>query len=347
MSTLSRTRRFLIGAVVMAGALLAAPASAQTSADVQLALDGDAPSDIGYGQWRTLNFTVTNVGPSVATGLKLTALTVDDELVVSIDGCTPVVAGTPVPCVIGDGTIIDEPDAEAPAYQKTFSIVVELPADAVPETCDAGRVLDDIGVAIAADTTDPVPSNNVFLTEEGLEVGPAWDLSIALTAPASAGIGDTIEVGATVTNAGPCDATEVSVNDWWWGATSQTLGFIEATGDCTADTFGGDGCYWDVVEVGTPKVWTIQYEVLDLPEGLMQTGDPVYMDVVSNGAPYYGVAEAWAGRGIYPELDFSNDSAQSNTIVSKSQSGCSTGGFGGALGLLLVAVPFLRRRRKS
>ena len=216
MSTLSRTRRFLIGAVAIAGVLVTAPAAAQTSADVQLTLDGSEPTDIGYGQWRTLNFTVTNLGPSVATGLKLVSLGIDDELTYTIDGCTPVTEDVPVPCVIGNGTIYDEPDIENPQNQQSFSIVVELPKSAVPETCDAGRMLDGISVEIATTTSDPDLDNNLFETEGGLEVGPAWDLSIELTAPTSASIGDTIEVGAIVSNAGPCDATEVSVNDWWW-----------------------------------------------------------------------------------------------------------------------------------
>jgi MYXO-CTERM domain-containing protein len=353
MSTLRRTRRFLIGAVAIAGALVSVPASAQTSADVQLALTGTAATTITYGQFKKFSFKVTNAGPSVATGLKISSLTVPSEFTYEIAGCTPVDADVgPVPCVIDDGTIIDEPDMVHPAYQKAFSITVTLPSKNAddewiyPATCTAGDTFDDIVVTVAADTSDPTPANNT-VTVPGLETSPFWDLEIALTAPTSASIGDTIEVGATVTNHGPCDATEVSVNDWWFGATSQTLGFISAEGDCDADTFGGDGCFWDVVEAGTTKTWTIQYEVLDLPKGLMQTGDPVYMDVVSDGAPYFGVADSRAAAGKYPELDRSNDSFQTQTLVSKSQSGCSTGDFGGALGLLLVAVPFLRRRRKS
>jgi MYXO-CTERM domain-containing protein len=352
MSTLRRTRRFLIGAVAIAGALVSAPASAQSSADVQLALTGTVATTITYGQFKKFNFVVTNAGPSVATGLKITALSLPSDFTYTIAGCDPVTEGVPVPCVIGDGTIVDEPDAEAPAYQKTFSITVTLPSTNAdgdwiyPATCTAGDTFDDIVVTVGADTSDPTPANNV-VTVPGLETSPFWDLAIALTAPATANIGDQIEVGATVTNNGPCDATEVSVNDWWFGATSQTLGFVSAEGDCTADTLFGDGCYWDVVEAGDTMAWTIQYEVLDLPKGLMQTGDPVYMDVVSDGAPYFGVADSRAAAGKYPELDRSNDSAQTKTIVKKSQSGCSTGDVGGALGLLLVAVPFLRRRRKS
>ena len=46
------------------------------------------------------------------------------------------------------------------------------------------------------------------------------------------------------------------------------------------------------------------------------------------------MAETWVAQGIYPELDFTNDSFQTKTIVKKSQSGCSTGDLGGALGLL-------------
>jgi len=365
MSTLRRTRRYLIGAVALAGALLALPAAAQTSADLRLTLSGTAPTGITYGQFRTINYVVTNLGPSVATGLQITSIAMDSHFAYSISGCTPLeanAAGVLVPCTIDDGTIYDEPDVAHPVNQKTFSVTIEMPSQDAdgnwiyPATCDADTVLAPVVVTIGADNADPVAANNTRTVpdpaattpaEPAMTILPFWDLAISLTAPAGASVGQDIQVHAEVVNNGPCAATEVSVNDFWFGATSQTLGFVEAVGDCTSDTLMGDGCFWDQVNAHQTMSWDITYKVLALPAGLIHSGDPVYMDVVSDGAPYFGVADSRRGAGTYKDVNAANDAFQTQTIVSQSHSGCSTGDFGGALGLLLVAVPFLRRRRQS
>jgi uncharacterized protein (TIGR03382 family) len=163
-------------------------------------------------------------------------------------------------------------------------------------------------------------------------IGKFADLGIEMTAPAKAGYGDTIEVNAKVTNLGPCAATKVAADDEN-GATAFSLKFEQATGDCDQDPLNGT-CKWATLAVGESKSWTITYQVTGYPAGLMSSNNPVGITVFST-----------ADDAFDPNAD--NDSASTTTYASRSQSGCNTGDMGGALSLLALALPFLRRRRKS
>jgi MYXO-CTERM domain-containing protein len=163
-------------------------------------------------------------------------------------------------------------------------------------------------------------------------IGGWADLGIEMTAPAKAGVGDTIDVNLKVTNNGPCTATDVAADDEQ-GLTALSLEFISADGDCTVDPLA-DTCSWPTLAPGEFKQWTLHYKVLPLATGLMQNGEPVTVTVFSTADAAF-------------DYNSANDVAQTNTIVSRSVSGCSTGDMGGALSLLALALPFLKRRRKS
>ncbi len=309
-------------------------------ADLEIAFD-TPPTDFHYGETLTYTAVITNLGPSVATGVRISNITVASPLVLkAVTGCTPVTAGTPVPCVVDpDGEIIDEPDPAHPVFQKTVTFDVELPVPegGLPATCPDGTGLSAVSITVeATGTTDPVAGNNTA-TAAAPVIGTFTDLGISMTAPASASIGDTIDVTATVVNNGPCPATEVMADDEQ-GITTLTLEFVSAEGDCTEDPLNGT-CEWATLVPEETKTWTIHYKVLDFPASLLQSGEPVSITVFRN-------PDAADPDPI--DVDSSNDVASTQTIVKKDQPSCSTGGMGGALGLLLLAVPFLRRRgRKS
>jgi MYXO-CTERM domain-containing protein len=180
-------------------------------------------------------------------------------------------------------------------------------------------------------------------------IGNWADLGVAISgAPATSNIGATFDVVVTVTNNGPCDATDVFANDsdlnFAQGSTSLGLEFLGAEGDCTVDPTGYSrsdpthtSCFWPTL-IGTPpesKTWTVHYRVANFPNGLMQADEDVSYTVYSKADTAF-------------DYKASNDVDRTKTIVKKNRANCSTGGgMGQALSLLALAVPFLRRRRKS
>lgn len=357
MRSLTRTCRILFGGALAASLAVLPMAGRAADADLEIALV-KPPTDFHYGETLTYEAQITNLGPSVATGVEITAFDVAAPLVLkSVGGCTPtpaaVTAGTLVPCIVDDGQVIDEPDPAHPAFQKTVTFDVKLPVPlagdpavpTLPTVCPDGTGLAAVTVtvglaatigdpAVPNPTVDPNPANN-SVTSPVPKIGTFTDLGITMTAPASASIGDTIDVSATVINNGPCVAPNVLADDEQ-GLTTLTLEFVSADGDCDQDPLNGT-CSWPSLAVGETKTWTIHYKVLEFPKTLMQSGEPVSITVFRDPKA--------AADPI--DTDSSNDSAVTQTIVKKSVGSCSTGGMGGALGLLVLAVPFLRRRRKS
>ncbi len=320
-------------------------------ADLQIAFPaadakGAPPTDFHYGETLTYTAIITNLGPGDATRVQITSIDVPAPLVLkAVSGCTPPAGATdPVPCTVGtDGTIFNQPDPAQPKLTATVTFDVELPMPeaGLPTTCPDGSGLSAVSITVGTDTasggtTDPVPANNT-VTSPVPKIGTFTDLGITMTAPATASIGDTIDVTATIVNNGPCPATEVMADDEQ-AVTSLLLGFVSAEGDCTEDPLNGT-CEWASLVVDETKTWTIHYKVLDLPPTVMQAGYPASLTVFRN-------PDAADPDPI--DVNPDNDVGSTQTVVKKSVgAGCNTGGMGGALGLLVLAVPFLRRRRRS
>jgi uncharacterized repeat protein (TIGR01451 family)/MYXO-CTERM domain-containing protein len=334
MRSLNTTRNVI---AVLVGALIAMPLAARADADLQIALT-DEPSVIHYGETVTYTATITNLGPSLATGVEITAITLPAPLVLkSVSGCTaPEGQTAPVPCTVDNGQIVDQTTPATPSFDKvvTFSVELPIPAAGLPTTCPDGSGLSAVSIKVGSATTDPVPGNDTATS--GVPAIGGWaDLGVELSAPATSNIGDTFDVTAKVTNHGPCDATKVRADDEQ-GITSLGLVFLGADGDCAQDPTAA-ACKWDTLPAAAgsnTKTWTLHYQVAPFPGGLMQASEIVSLTVYSTAATAF-------------DYNPDNDVARTDTIVKKDQANCSTGGMGQALSLLLLAVPFLRRRRKS
>ena len=341
MRSLTKTCRILIGGALVAMAAGLPMAAQAANADLQITLV-DPPSVFHYGETQTYTLDITNLGPSVAEGVEIKAIDVVAPLVlVSVSGCTPVTVGTPVPCTVGNGEVVDDVPPATPTHNKTvtFDVQLPMPTDGLPTTCPDGSglaaVSATVGLASDSTTTDPSLTNNT-VTSDVPTIGTFADLGIEMTAPATANIGDTITITATVTNNGPCPAPDVLADDEQF-LTTLTLEFVSADGACSEDPLNGT-CDLGTLAPDASVSWNVHYKVLDFPPTLMQSGEPVSLTVFRNPDA--------AADPI--DTNSSNDSAVTQTIVKKSVgSGCSTGGMGGALGLLVLAVPFLRRRRKG
>ena len=72
MRSLNTTSRNVLAVLV---AILAALPVAARAADADLELTLDAPSVFHYGETQTYTATVTNLGPSVADGVRVTDIT--------------------------------------------------------------------------------------------------------------------------------------------------------------------------------------------------------------------------------------------------------------------------------
>jgi MYXO-CTERM domain-containing protein len=112
--------------------------------------------------------------------------------------------------------------------------------------------------------------------------------------------------------------------------------FLSADGACTTDPLK-DTCVLGTVPATETRVWNLHYKMGDFPATLISSDEPLSVTVFRDPDA--------ATDPIDPNPD--NDFAQTKSFVKKSVGSCSTGGMGGALGLLVLAVPFLRRRRKS
>jgi MYXO-CTERM domain-containing protein len=322
---------------VLAGALLAAGV-ARADADLALTLGAPSTDTIHYGESLTLTATVVNRGPATATRARLEAVTLPDGFeVTAVTGCVP--TGTsPLPCTLtgpgaAAGQIIAELDPADPQHAAQATITVRLAApDPLPATCPDGTPL-TAAVAVTSDA-DPDAGNDGATSGE-FEIGTFADLAMEMSAPESAGYGDTVEVRFTLKNLGPCAATDVFVDDEN-GVTAQTMLFQGGTGDCTTDPLDLDHpCSFPLVEVGEEhdRHWTLTYRIGDYPSGLKSSLNPV-------SSTAYSISD----DAFDPNPD--NDTASTTTYASRSVSGCSTGAAGGALGVLFLALPLLRRRRR-
>ncbi len=172
-----------------------------------LALPGEA----------TYTLTVANAGPDPAGEVLVSdTLPAGESFLASDSGCT--VAGQTVSCALGELA-----DGEARTIHLTVSVGVSLGERTVTNTA-----------TVYSATFDPNPANNT--ASASLQTGPAADVAIEKTGPASVVSGASITWTLKVTDNGPSTAQQVIVEDplpsgvTLTGATS-TQGACQSTGD--------------------------------------------------------------------------------------------------------------------
>ncbi len=192
------------------------PTNVVSQADLSLLKSDGQASEIP-GTPATYTLTVGNAGPSNASGA-----TVTDTFPGSITGVTwtcTATAGSTCPAS-GSGNIAASVSLLV-GGSATFTATGNIAASAT------GALVNTATVTAPSGATDPDSANNAATDTDTLT--PQADLSLSKTGPASATPGSSISYTLTVTNTGPSDATNVTVND----ATPTGLTFVSNSGGCT------------------------------------------------------------------------------------------------------------------
>jgi uncharacterized repeat protein (TIGR01451 family) len=183
------------------------PTTVVARADVQITKSG--PASVPPGGAAVYTVTVTNAGPSTATGVTLDDPTPAGLVPLSVTG-----ACTALPCSLG---------SIPPAGQRVVTVTVAVPPGY------SGPVPIVNTATVQATTNDINPANNTATATTALGA-PVSDVSIVKTGPASVRTGQQITYSLTVGNAGPSIATAVVLQD----PTPAGLTFLTATAPCAA-----------------------------------------------------------------------------------------------------------------
>jgi large repetitive protein len=181
-------------------------------ADVSIS-SGDAPDPANQGDTVTYTFTVSNAGPSQADNVTV------DHILSGVSGTILGVSSSQggcaaFPCNLG---------TLAPSGTATVTLLVR--ADNV------GTIVSD--ATVTTTTTDLNGGNNA--ANATTAVNPAADVSISNSdAPDPANQGDTVTYTFTVSNAGPSQADNVTVNHVLGGVGGTITGVSSSQGGCAA-----------------------------------------------------------------------------------------------------------------
>ncbi len=168
----------------------------------------DAPDPQAAGAPVSYTLTITNNGPSTATGVTITdPLPAGTTLLAASPGCTET-AGV-LTCAIG---------TLAPGASTAVGVTISTP----PVAGTINNV-----ATVAANEPDPVPGNNT--EPETTVLVAVADVRIAKNGPASATPGSTVSYTLVITNDGPSQADNVTVVD----PTPLGLVFVSTSGACT------------------------------------------------------------------------------------------------------------------
>ncbi|HEV3162579.1 MAG TPA: hypothetical protein VGZ22_00965 [Isosphaeraceae bacterium] len=183
---------------------------AAVAASADLALSGSAPGSVTLGNNVTYSLTVTNGGPSDATGVTLTdTLPAGASFVSATGGVTPV------------GGVLTFPLGKLSAETSTTATVVVAPTA-------AGTLINQ--ASVSGNETDPTPADNsATQTTIVAAVAASADLALSGSAPGSVTLGNNVKYSLTVTNGGPSDATGVTLTD----SLPAGVSFVSATGGVT------------------------------------------------------------------------------------------------------------------
>ena len=166
----------------------------------------------------TYTIVVTNTGPSPVTAASVTDV-FPVALVAPAWTCTAD-AGSSCAAASGTGNLATTVTLEA-GDRATFTVTGLIAASAT------GLLVNTATVAAPAGAVDPDPANNTATSS--VPLAPSAALQITKAGPANAVAGTNIVYTITVTNAGPSDATGVTLAD----PTPPGLTFVSNAGDCT------------------------------------------------------------------------------------------------------------------
>lgn len=228
-------------------------ATVTESSDVSVTI-GDAPDPVVAGS--NLNYTITvgNAGPSMASGLSFTQMMPAATGFVSIVPSGGWMCSTPP--MGGNGPITCTAPSMAPSTSAIFTITVAVNPSA------GGSVLNSSVMASSA-SPDPVSGNNNAVAST--MANAQADLSIVATdAPDPVAAGTPLTLGATVTNAGPSDATMGSMTQQVPVGTTFAA-FTPAPGwSCSTPPIGGTGtvtCTSPSIPAGAVAVFSLTVDV--------------------------------------------------------------------------------------
>jgi uncharacterized repeat protein (TIGR01451 family) len=172
------------------------------SADVSVT--GSGPSQVTAGTNATYTITITNNGPSAASGVVLTDTLPAGSTLVSM---TQTVGTDPFTFSQSSGTVTESASADiASGASDTFTLIVAAAADLAPGADFSNTA------TVSSSTADSNTANNTS-TVTGSIVGPPTDLAVTNTGPATAVEGGNIKFTVTVTNTGSTAATGVVLTD--------------------------------------------------------------------------------------------------------------------------------------
>ncbi|HYH49236.1 MAG TPA: hypothetical protein VEG38_06785, partial [Acidimicrobiia bacterium] len=181
-------------------------------ADITVVKTAD-PTSILRKQQTTFTMVVSNSGPSVAKGVKLTDVLPTGLAFVSTDE---------PPCAEATGTVTCELGDIAPDGEETVQITVKGAVDG-----------DFVNTATVTTTTPEPEDHDPNSDEDEVEVGPVADLAIEKTAPATVAADGQLTWTLKVTNNGENDATGVTITD------PLTTGVIFSSADAGCTQAGG------------------------------------------------------------------------------------------------------------
>ena len=188
----------------------------QTIAD--LAITKTLTGSAVPGRATTYSIVVTNTGPSPVTAASVTDL-FPVALVAPAWTCTAD-PGSSCAAASGTGNLATTVTLEA-GDRATFTVTGLIAANAT------GLLVNTATVTAPAGAVDPDPANNTATSSVTLT--PSADLHITKEGPLNAVAGTNVVYTITVTNAGPSDATGVTLAD----PTPPGLTFVANAGDCT------------------------------------------------------------------------------------------------------------------
>ena len=200
--------------------------SVTITAQADLSIAKTGPGSVNAGQNVVYTVTVTNSGPSSATGVTVTDPAPPGLTFVSNSGgCT-----SAYPCALGTLT-----NGQSVAITSTYST-----------SPGGGGVTVNNIATVSSPASDPNSGNNS--ASAVTTINASADLSITKSGPAFSTAGSPIVYTITVTNNGPSDAAAVSVAD----ATPAGANFVSNSGACT----GPFPCSLGTITAGQSKTIT-------------------------------------------------------------------------------------------
>jgi uncharacterized repeat protein (TIGR01451 family) len=324
---------------------VAVPAFAQ-NADLALKVtSGTTSATMAATKSLVFQAVIANNGPSNAAGVTLGATLPATMKVTKVTGCTPLdtAAGAPLlPCKVSDQGLGEGILDETTKATVTFTVALTAAAskEALTATsCPAGASLGDIAVTTIATTTDAnLADNSVTVALPG--IGTMADLKIDFAGQTKSSEGATVSFDYTVTNAGPCLATNVVVT-----SSPENLVYVDGTGACPDQK----KCLLHDLAVGATVTFSRRYKIepppgQDAAEGVY--GSATGLDVASEDLTNDAGDVVLTPATFDPDTD--TNSVRPVVSSNHAASGCaSAGGAGLAAAFGLPALLLLARHRRT